>query len=313
MKKNILLIHTGGTISMKVNTETGGVLLSDANPLALEIDKIQQIADITEVEAFNLPSPHMSPNTMFELLSTITLKLEQQHFDGVVITHGTDTMEETAYFLELATNYAIPIVLTGAMRSSNEIGSDGVYNLIASVRVASTDEASNKGVLVVMNDEIHTAENVTKTHSSSVSTFQSPQYGPIGIVTKSHVHFHHAPLSRTYLPIQSINKKVAMFKLYAGMDADLLGMIPSLDYDGVVLEGFGQGNVPPALVACIQNLLDEKVPVTLVSRCFNGTVQDIYAYEGGGKMLKDMGVRFEPGLNGQKARIKLLLELCLQD
>ena len=237
---------------------------------------------------------------------------ENNSFDGVVITHGTDTLEETAYFLELSTNFTIPIVFTGAMRSSNEIGSDGVYNLMAAVRVAAADDANGKGVLVVLNDEIHTATNVTKTHSSSVSTFQSPQYGPIGIVTKSDIHFHHAPLSRTYLPVESINKKVAMFKIYAGMESDLLVSISSLGYDGVVLEGLGQGNVPPDLSLESDSLLSEGLPVILVSRCFNGIAQDIYAYEGGGKMLKDMGVRFEHGLSGQKARLKLLLELCTE-
>ncbi len=310
MKKNILLIHTGGTISMELNTETGGVILSAANPLALEIDKIQEFANIFEVEAFNLPSPHITPERMLELKELVVGHVENGDFDGVVITHGTDTLEETAYFLELSTAYTIPIVLTGAMRSSNEIGSDGVYNLMSAVRVAADDNARDKGVLVVLNDEIHTATNVTKTHASSVSTFQSPQYGPIGIVTKSDIHFHHAPLSRTYLPVESISKKVAMFKIYAGMDSDLLVSISSLGYDGVVLEGLGQGNVPPASIAGIRHLLDEGLPVILVSRCFNGIAQGIYAYEGGGKMLKDMGVRLEHGLSGQKARLKLLLELC---
>ena len=261
MKKNILLVHTGGTISMELDTKTGGVMLSAANPLALEIDNIQQFAKITEVEAFNLPSPHITPKRMLELEELISRLTENNSFDGIVITHGTDTLEETAYFLELSTNFNIPIVLTGAMRSSNEIGSDGVYNLMSAVRVAAADEANGKGVLVVLNDEIHTATNVTKTHSSSVSTFQSPQYGPIGIVTKSAIHFHHAPLSRTYLPVRSINKKVAMFKIYAGMESDLLISISSLGYDGVVLEALGQGNVPPDLVVGIKRLLAEGIPV----------------------------------------------------
>jgi L-asparaginase len=310
LKKKILLIHTGGTISMQLNEEKGGVILSVENPLAMEIDNIQQFANITELEAFNLPSPHITPEHMLELKMVIDRKTASSDFDGVVITHGTDTLEETAYFLELSTSWDIPIVLTGAMRSSNEIGADGVYNLMSAVRVAAADEANGKGVLVVLNDEIHTATNVTKTHSSSVSTFQSPQYGPIGIVTKSGIHFHHAPLSRICFPVESIGKKVAMFKIYAGMESDMINSIVPLGYDGVVLEGLGQGNVPPALITGIRNLLDENIPVILVSRCFNGIAQDIYAYEGGGKMLKDMGVRFEHGLSGQKARLKLLLELC---
>ena len=213
MKKNILLIHTGGTISMELNTETGGVILSAANPLAMEIGKIQQFANISEIEAFNLPSPHITPERMLELKEMIVKNTSKENFDGIVITHGTDTLEETAYFLELATDYDIPIVLTGAMRSSNEIGSDGVYNLMSAVRVAANENAHGKGVLVVLNDEIHTATNVTKTHSSSVSTFQSPQYGPIGIVTKSAIHFHHAPLSRIFFPSIRFIKKSRCSKL----------------------------------------------------------------------------------------------------
>lgn len=295
---------------MELNVETGGVILSAANPLAMEIDKIQQFAHITELEAFNLPSPHITHEHMLQLRDIIVNQTMNREFDGVVVTHGTDTLEETAYFLELSTNFEFPIVLTGAMRSSNEIGADGVYNLMSAVRVAASDGADNKGVLVVLNDEIHTATNVTKTHSSSVSTFQSPQYGPIGIVTKSAIHFHHAPLSRAYLPVTVINKKVTMFKIYAGMETDLLISASNLGYDGIVLEGLGQGNVPPALLVGLRHLLNAGIPIVLVSRCFNGIAQDIYAYEGGGKMLKDMGIRFENGLSGQKARIKLLLELC---
>lgn len=310
MKNNILLIHTGGTISMQLNIETGAVIPSAANPLAMEIDKIQQFANVSEFEAFNLPSPHITPERMLDLKNIIVEKTKNGEFDGIVITHGTDTLEETAYFLELSTNLNIPIVLTGAMRSSNEIGADGVYNLMSAVRVAASSQANGKGVLVVLNDEIHTATNVTKTHTSNVSTFQSPQYGPIGIVTKSDIHFHHAPLSRTHLPINSISKKVALFKIYAGMELDLLLSAATLGYDGVVLEGLGQGNVPPAIVPGIRNLIENNMPVILVSRCFNGIAQDIYDYEGGGKTLKEMGVRFEHGLSGQKARIKLLLELC---
>ena len=207
LKKNILLIHTGGTISMELNTDTGGVIVSAANPLAMEIGKIQQFARITEIEAFNIPSPHITAEHMLELKEINRQTDYNGEFHGIVITHGTDTLEETAYFLELATDYDIPIVLTGAMRSSNEIGSDGVYNLMSAVRVAANENAHGKGVLVVLNDEIHTATNVTKTTCSNVSTFQSPQYGPIGIVTKSGIHFHHAPLSRSiFLSIRSIKK-----------------------------------------------------------------------------------------------------------
>ncbi|HEY4552350.1 MAG TPA: asparaginase, partial [Bacillaceae bacterium] len=229
--------------------------------------------------------------------------------DGVVITHGTDTLEETAYFLDLTVSAQIPIVVTGAMRSSNEVGSDGLYNLMSSIRVALSDDAKDKGVLVVLNDEIHTALNVTKTHTSNVSTFQSPQYGPIGIVTKQAVIFHHKPVCREKYIVKELNRKVALIKAYAGMDADLLHCLKDLSYDGVVIEALGQGNLPPKAAEGVDGLMEAGIPVVLVSRSFNGIAQPVYDYAGGGKQLKDTGVIFCNGLNGQKARIKLLITL----
>ena len=305
--KKIVVIHTGGTISMHVNN--GAVVPSDSNPITAEMDKLVEYAEIHEIEAFNYPSPHMTPREMLKLKEIINQQLISYEVDGFVITHGTDTLEETAYFLDLTIKGDIPIILTGAMRSSNEIGADGVYNLVSAVRVATSDDAIGKGVLVVMNDEIHTAQNVTKTSTSNVSTFQSPQYGPIGLITKTGIHFHHTPIRHETYVVDTINKKAALLKVYAGMDADLLVHIGDNGYDGVVLEGLGQGNVPPAIVPAIQQLIDRNIPVVLVSRCYNGIAQPVYGYEGGGKMLEGIGVLFAHGLSGQKARIKLLIGL----
>lgn len=307
--KKIVVIHTGGTISMHVQDESGAVVPGDSNPLTAEIDKLKEYADIHEIEAFNYPSPHMTPTEMLKLKQIIDLQSTENHVDGFVITHGTDTLEETAYFLDLTVKSNIPIILTGAMRSSNEIGADGVYNLLSAVRVAITADAIGKGVLVVMNDEIHTAQNVTKTSTSNVSTFQSPQYGPIGLISKTTIHFHHTPNSRESFEVVDVSPKVALLKIYAGMDADLLMHVANSGYSGVVLEGLGQGNVPPAIMPAIKQLILQKIPVVLVSRCYNGIAQPVYGYVGGGKMLEEMGVLFAHGLSGQKARIKLLIAL----
>ncbi|WP_394187511.1 asparaginase [Paenisporosarcina quisquiliarum] len=307
--KKIVVIHTGGTISMHVHSQSGAVVPGEINPLSAEMNKLDQFADVVEIEAFNLPSPHMTTKEMLILKEMIMEYSQHNHVDGFVITHGTDTLEETAYFLDLTIDTTIPIVLTGAMRSSNEIGADGVYNLLSAVRVAICKDAIDKGILVVLNDEVHTAQNVTKTSTSNVSTFQSPQYGPIGIITKTGVHFHHSPIQHETFVVREITKKVAMLKVYAGMDADLISSIGENHYDGLILEGLGQGNVPPAIVPAIRELLAKNIYVVIVSRCYNGISQPVYGYEGGGKMLADLGVIFAHGLNGQKARIKLLLAL----
>lgn len=308
-QRKILVIHTGGTISMSEDSNTGAVKPNDKNPLTANTAELYQLADIIIAEPFNLPSPHITPKEMFMLKQVIEKHYEEHNIDGVVITHGTDTLEETAYFLDLTLRCEIPVVLTGAMRSSNEIGSDGLYNLISSIRVAISEEAQGKGVLVVLNDEIHTAKNVTKTHTSNVSTFQSPQYGPIGIVTKRGIRFHHAPIQKEHYDIHGITKQVILLKAHAGMDSTLLFALNDLPCDGLVIEALGQGNLPPAAIPGIEALAAKGIPIVLVSRCFNGIAQDVYGYEGGGKDLKKFGLIFSNGLNGQKARIKLLIAL----
>lgn len=308
--KKILIIHTGGTISMSEDEETGAVKPGETNPISEKTKELYQLADLIIEEPFHLPSPHITPKEMLILKEIIISKSKEYELSGVVITHGTDTLEETAYFLDLTVHTSIPIVVTGAMRSSNEIGSDGLYNLITAIKVAASDEAQNKGVLVVLNDEIHTAKNVTKTHTSNISTFQSPQYGPIGIVAKQGVFFHHTPTRAEYYNIDEVSKRVVLLKAHAGMDSSLLYAINELPCDGVVIEALGQGNLPPATIPGIERLIENKIPVVFVSRCFNGIAQDTYAYKGGGKHFKDLGVIFSRGLNGQKARLKLLILLA---
>lgn len=307
--KKILVIHTGGTISMKEDETTGFVKPGETHPLQMSIPSISHLATLSVEELFHLPSPHITPIEMLALRNMIEDKIKNEGIEGVVITHGTDTLEETAYFLDLTVRADIPIVVTGAMRSSNEIGADGLYNLISSIKVASSDDAKGKGVLVVLNDEIHSAKNVTKTHTSNIATFQSPQYGPFGIVTKRGVFFHQMPTNHLTYNISGVHKNVVLLKAYAGMDDQIITAIKNLHVDGLVIEALGQGNLPPKASQALSELIKEKIPVVLVSRCFNGIVQDIYGYVGGGKQLKDMGVIFSNGLNGQKARIKLLIAL----
>ncbi|SER45112.1 asparaginase [Salipaludibacillus aurantiacus] len=306
--KKILIIHTGGTIAMSEDKKTGEVKPNTENPLHLTLNSLEGVQFYIE-DFLNIPSPHMTTNHMVDLANTIDRRVSEKALDGVVITHGTDTLEETAYLLDLILKNTCPVVVTGAMRSSNELGSDGPPNLLSAIRTAMSDGAKNKGVLVVLNDEIHTAKNATKTHTSNIATFQSPQYGPIGIVTKRRVHFHHAPTAREKFRITSLSKKVLLIKAVAGMEKEILDAVCNIQMDGLVIEALGQGNMPPSTVKPIKELVARGIPVVLVSRCFNGIVQDIYGYEGGGRQLKNFGVILTNGLNGQKARIKLMVAL----
>jgi len=292
---------------MLENKRTGEVTTANKHPLSDLSHQFEQYAHADEITPFSVPSPQITPQHMLELAGIIKEKVNE--YDGFVITHGTDTLEETAYFLDLVSETDKPVIITGAMRSANEVGSDALYNLISSLRTATCDDAWYKGVLVVMNDEIHTARNVTKTSTSNVATFQSPQYGPIGIITKESIIFHHTIVARNTLSVNKITHNVFLLKAYAGMDGDILDAVLEMKPDGLVLEGLGQGNLPKQTLPSLKRLLDNNIPVILVSRCYQGTVQPTYGYDGGGKQLKEMGVIFADGLTGPKARLKLLITL----
>ncbi|RIO45278.1 asparaginase [Staphylococcus hyicus] len=307
--KSLLVIHTGGTISMSED-ESNRVSTNDENPIAQHQNVIEKYAAIDEVMPFNVPSPHIN----LSHVKTLKMLIEQRasQYDGFVITHGTDTLEETAYLLDLTVETSKPVILTGAMRSSNEIGSDGLYNFISAIRVAIHDDSHDKGVMVVFNDEIHTARNVTKTHTSNTNTFQSPNHGPLGVITKSGILFHHSPCRQHVLPNIDEKLNVALIKAHMGMQSDILSFYAQSHVDGIVIEALGQGNIPPTAMDGLNACLQKNIPVVLVSRSFNGIVSAVYAYEGGGHQLQEKGVIFSNGLNGQKARLKLLVALSQQ-
>ncbi|HCZ0298231.1 TPA: asparaginase [Staphylococcus aureus] len=306
--KHLLVIHTGGTISMSQD-QSNKVVTNDINPISMHQDVINQYAQIDELNPFNVPSPHMTIQHVKQLKDIILEAVSNKYYDGFVITHGTDTLEETAFLLDLILGIEQPIVITGAMRSSNEIGSDGLYNYISAIRVASDEKARHKGVMVVFNDEIHTARNVTKTHTSNTNTFQSPNHGPLGVLTKDRVQFHHMPYRQQAL--ENVNEKlnVPLVKSYMGMPGDIFSFYSREGIDGMVIEALGQGNMPPSALEGIQQLISLNIPIVLVSRSFNGIVSPTYAYDGGGYQLAQQGFIFSNGLNGPKARLKLLVAL----
>ena len=305
MPKKILVLHTGGTISMQADA-SGAVVTSSDNPMNHVSNPLEGI-QVHSLDFFNLPSPHIKPKHMLALYQKI--KEEADNYDGVVITHGTDTLEETAYFLDTMEVPHMPIVLTGAMRSSNELGSDGVYNYLSALRVASDDRAADKGVLVVMNDEIHAAKYVTKTHTTNVGTFQTPTHGPLGLITKREILYFKTAEPRVRFDLDHIQGLVPIISAYAGMTDELIDMLDLEQLDGLIIQAFGAGNVPKETAQKLERLLQKGIPVALVSRCFNGIAEPVYAYQGGGVQLQKAGVLFVKELNAQKARLKLLIAL----
>lgn len=310
--KKLLLLHTGGTIAMKEDTSSGHIIPSPDNPLVELTKQFSHLAAFDQETFSQLPSPHITQQHMLSISKRIKLAITQG-YDGVVVTHGTDTLEETAYFLDLTVGTCLPIVVTGAMRASDELGTDSLINIQNAILVALDDNTQPKGVVIVMNDEIHCAKYVTKTHTTNLATFQTPTFGPLGIISKNRVLYFQQLTSHERYDINDLtHDAIHVIKAYAGLNSDLFHAINTSKTKGVIIEALGAGNLPPMCVDGINALLKNNIPIVLVSRAFNGVTQDVYDYVGGGKQLQDKGVIFTTGLSGQKARLKLMVLLNCQ-
>lgn len=308
--KKVAVIFNGGTISMKVDPRIKAAVPSLTGEEIMSM--VTGIENYAEIESYNyssLPGPHMSPEIMLELSKYIQGFLDIEDIDGVVVTHGTDSLEETAYLVDLTINSGKPVVFTGSMRSGSELGYDGPSNLAASICTAISEEAQNRGVLVCLNGELNCASEVTKANSMSLNAFKTPNFGPIGIVDNNKVLFYRNSIEKQNIPIDAIKESVALIKCAAGMDSRLIDFCVEQGDKGIVIEAMGRGNIPPLMVEGIERAIAKGVAVVLVSRCFEGRVFDSYGYHGGGKELRNLGVIFGDNLPGQKARIKLLVAL----
>jgi L-asparaginase len=309
--KKILIIFTGGTISMTKDPSTNSAVPTLSGEEILKTTPtISEIADTHTYNFAMIPGPHMSPDKMFELSKLIKEKIQKEKFDGVVVTHGTDTLEETAYFVDLTYNLKTPVVFVGALKSSSDIGWDGSLNLIEAVYTAASDSSYYKGVLVVLNSEIHAASQVTKAHTHKLNAFQSPETGPLGFVDNNNVFYYHRYIERKYINISSIDPKVDIIKCVSGMDDKFVRCAVESGSKGIILEGTGRGNIPPALMDSIKYAISKNVVIVLVSRCHMGKVFESYGYEGSGMELLNLGVIRGNNLPGQKARIKLIVALA---
>ncbi|MCY6484013.1 asparaginase [Clostridium aestuarii] len=308
--KKVAVIFNGGTISMKVDSRIQAAVptLSGEEIMAM-VTGIERYAEIECFNFSNLPGPHMAPRKMMELSEYIQKILLRDDIVGIVVTHGTDTLEETAYFLDLTINNKKPVIITGSMRNSSELGYDGPANLAASICTAISEKARGKGVLVCLNNELNSASEVTKVNSMKLNTFQSPELGPIGIIDNNQVIFYRNLVAKTHIYTDKLEENVYLIKCVAGMNSDMIDFCIGKGAKGIIIEALGRGNVPPEMVSGIERAINNGIAVVMVSRCFEGRVLDTYGYYGGGKLLRNMGVILGGTLPGQKARIKLMLAL----
>lgn len=312
--QKVIVITTGGTIAMKYDKQSDGLIPAVSGEDLIEaVPALRDIAELEVVEYSNVPSGHVTPQMMFEIAGMIDSYAADEQVAGFVITHGTDTMEETAYMLSLACKTNKPVCITGAMRGASDMGYDGPANILAAVKVAACSKAGGRGALLVFNDEIYAAAEVTKGHTVSCSTFYAPYGGPLGYVYHDGVVFSRYPEKVEKITAAELADDVALLKVYAGMDDYLFKCLAEKNIKGLVVEAVGCGNVPPKVMEGISYIRSKNIPVVLASRTHGGRVAPFYGYLGSAGSMKDLQLLYAGGLSGVKARIKLMLALGSKD
>lgn len=309
MSASITVLSTGGTIASTPG-EDGATPSKAGEELIAAVPEIESYADIEVLEVVQTPSFDMDTESLAAIAErTRTAVDDGDGADGVVITHGTDTMEESAYYLDLVLDLAAPVVFTGAQRRSDEVSADGPSNLLTAVRAASHERIRGAGgVYIAFDEELHAARDVTKRHTSALSAFVSPETCPIARFTRESVRIHREPGSRSAsIEATTTSADVGMVTSGVGVGAQRLNNAVGTDVDGIVVEGTGLGNTTSALGDAIGEVLGAGVPVVITSRCLSGTVAPVYGTPGGGETLRSYGVIDGGNLPAHKARLKLML------
>lgn len=310
-KPTVEIIATGGTIAGIASSSStiykAGSLT--AKQLIDSVSGLDDIAYITYKQAYNKDSGDLLLSDWIKLAGIVQNAVNNSNVNGVVVTHGTDTMEETAYFLSLVIDTKKPIVLVGSMRPATSISSDGPLNLYNAVAIAGSKKSINRGVMVAMNGDILDSHDVTKTNTVSVQTFKSPNVGPIGNATMGDVTYN-SPLSTSEKVPFSVNANtklpdVAIIYEYAGVNTDMLDkVLETPNLKGIVIAGVGDGNIPSYEADFLKKARNKGIAIVRSSRVGSGSVT--YDYN---NLDTTYDLINGNDLNPQKARILLMLSL----
>jgi L-asparaginase len=312
-KPNVVILATGGTIAGAAGSGTQSAYTSGAVTIDAMLEAVPGIRDLANIKGeqiANVGSQDMSFDIMLKLAKRINELLRSRDVDGIVVTHGTDTMEETAYFLNLVVKSDKPVVMVGSMRPSTAVSADGPLNLYNAVGVAIDPKAKGRGVLVVMNDQIHAAHSLTKTSTTDVQTFMSPQRGVVGVTAYGKNDFYSVPpwkhTTSSEFDISNVTKlpRVDIIFACADMPPDLITASVNSAAKGIIIAGVGNGNMNQAAIEAAAQAAKQGVVVVRSSRVPTGTV-------GRNVEVKDdeLGFIASDELNPQKSRILLSLAL----
>jgi len=313
MLPNLVILATGGTIAGAAATGTQAAYTSGAvtiDAMLAAVPGIKDLANIKGEQISNVGSQDMTMDIMLTLAKRINALLAQKEVDGIVITHGTDTMEETAFFLNLAVKSEKPVVMVGSMRPSTAVSADGPLNLFDAVGVAVDPNSAGRGVLVVMNDWIHGAHSLTKTSTTAIQTFMSPLRGLVGVSTYGKNDFYNSPrwkhttASEFDISNVTILPRVDILYAYADMAPDLIDASVANGAKGIIVAGVGNGNMNKSSIEAAARAVKKGVVIVRSSRVVTGTV-------GRNVEVNDDDLNFVASdeLNPQKARILLMMAL----
>lgn len=306
----VVVISTGGTIA---STEDSG---GDASPeltgadLLASVPELGQDTTLTTDDFSNVPSAHFTIEQMYELSELIAAYDRDETVDGVVVTQGTDVLEESAYFIDRTFGGETPVVFTGAMRNPSLSSSDGPANLLTAVRTAESDEARGRGVMVAFNDRIHAARTVTKCNSMNLDTFRSPEFGPLATRDESRIRWRAAMERPTPVELDPdrLTNRVAALTVTVDM---FTGQIPApTECDALVFAATGAGHIPPSFIAPLEEFSQADVPLVATTRCPEGRLaRSTYDFLGSEATLRELGCYYSDS-NLQKARIETIVALA---
>jgi L-asparaginase len=311
----VRLIATGGTIAMKIDpVKHAPVPAISGEDLLATVPEIGKVARVEVENLSNVPSDYMDPERWSQLTRSVQEALLRPEVAGVIVSHGTDTLEETAYWLDLTVASEKPIVLIGAQRNASEKDFDGPRNLLNAARICVTPEAKGKGAMIALNNQINAAREATKTHTSDVETFKSGDFGILGMADNDRVIFARAPLRRQHLALRKLKEgeklpAVEIVSMYGGADGSLLRAAVAGGAKGIVVQALGWGNMNIAMYEAVGEAIKKGVPVVISTRVYNGRVLPVYGFKGGGKTTQELGAVFGDNLPAWKARILLILAL----
>ncbi|MGD9152564.1 MAG: asparaginase [Gammaproteobacteria bacterium] len=306
----IAIVTTGGTVAEKIDPKTKkAVPAVSGDDLIEAIPALKKIANIKVVEFSDIDSSQMTPAIWLRLSKVVNRILKDPKITGVVVTHGTDTMAEGAYFLDLTTSTSKPIVFTGAMRSASNPYPDGPPNILNAVTQAASKQARNWGVTISLNQYINSAASVRKIQTTNVQAFDSGEKGYLGYIQSKHILRFHDRIHRLYFPLPKKLPRVDLITTFAGDDGNIIRYSVNSGAKGIVVEAVGAGNVNADVFKAIKYAISKNVVVIITSRVANGRVYPIYGDQGGGATLAKNGAILDGDLDAAKTRILLMLAL----